>query len=191
MAERDTAGEDVVQVGAQEDAAPANVSQEQVDNAPDSGDAPHLSPSKGPLQSGADMPHEDTSGTVESIPTIVGTDVPVAPAPEGTKAAAEENVKRLEQAPPPDEPEPLPELPEGAYDSQAFRAANSGARDAFAAVVRRPGHVFRDHGGRYVNINDLKEVYDVEPGTIIPDGLFLFPVNYLVREDERAAKIRG
>jgi len=124
-------------------------------------------------------------------PVIVGTDVPVAPPTEGTREAAEEDVKHLEQAPPPEDERELPELPKGAFDSEAYRAANSGARDAFGQVVRRPGHIFRDHGGRYVNIFDLNEVYDVEPGTIVPDGLFLFPVNYLVREEERASRVRG
>lgn len=145
----------------------------------------------------ADSPETRDEAVHQETPEvehIVGTDVPVAPETEGTKAAAEEQerVRSLEQAPPPEDERKLPELPDGAYDSEAFRAANSGARDSFASVVRRPGHIFRDHGGRYVNIFDLNEVYDVEPGTIIPDGLFLFPVNYLVRDgDERQARVRG
>jgi hypothetical protein len=144
----------------------------------------------------ADTPEShDAAVHQEPVPqeTIVGTDVAVAAPPEGTVAAAkdQDHVQRLEQAPPPEAEKDAPALPDGAYDSEAFRAANSGARDAFGQVVCRPGHVFADHGGRYVNIFDLHEVYDVEPGTVVPEGLFLFPVNYLVREDERAARIRG
>lgn len=189
MARKDAAREDEVQVGAKADSAPSTASQQDIDNAPDSAAAPHFSPSRSALTSGADKPHEDTSGV--ETPTVAGTDTAVAPAPEGTKQAEETAGKRLEQAPAPEPGPARPELPEGAYDSEAFRAANSGARDAFGQVVVRPGDVFRDHGGRYVNIFDLEDVYDAEPGTVVPEGLFLFPVNYLVREDERAARIRG
>jgi hypothetical protein len=142
------------------------VTQEDIKNAPDSGDAPHLSPSRGVIAAGADKP------TAE-------------------EAEAAREVRRLEQAPAPEPAPEVPALPEDAYNSEAFRAANSGARDAFAQAVKRPGTVFVDHGGRYVNIFDIAEVYDAEPGTIVPEGLFLFPVNYLVREDERQAHLRG
>ena len=146
---------------------------------------------------GADSPdNRDTITHPDAVQeNIIGTDVAVAPDPrlEGTRADLEQRGKSLKQhEPAKDENRRVP-LPENAFDSEAFRAANPGARAAFGSVVRRPGHVFPDHGGggRYVNIFDLNDVYDVRSGDEIPEGLFLFPANYLVRDDEREDRLRG
>lgn len=137
---------------------------------------------------GADNPEnrEATGQVTTASETIVGTEVPIVrdPTQEGTKRDLEENrrvkvLRREETAP---EENRRTRLPDSAYESAAFKAANNAARDSFANVVRRPGDKFVDHGGRYVNIEDLNEVYDVEPNSVVPDGLFLFPTNYLVRD---------
>lgn len=127
---------------------------------------------------------------------IAGTDVPVAPDPrdEGTtRDKSADTANRLEVKEPEKAAEERVALPENAFDSEAFRAANSGARDSFAQIVRRPGYVFPDHGGggRFVNIFDLEDVYDVAPNQVVPGGLFLFPANYLVREEDREDRLRG
>lgn len=70
-------------------------------------------------------------------------------------------------------------LPQSAFKSQGFERANGAARDAFANVVQYPGSVFAA-AGRYHNIKDLEDVYDVEPGNVVPDGLYLIGDNYLV-----------
>lgn len=149
---------------------------------------------------GADRPENRTATGQVVAPreTIIGTDIPIVADPtiEGTEEHLREQrqVKVLEREKPKEEERRGVALPDNAFESAAFRAANSAARDAFRTIVRRPGSRFVDHGGRYVNIFDLEEVYDVEPNSVVPDGLFLFPTNYLERDlddaTEREARVR-
>lgn len=139
-------------------------------------------------QQGADSPEsrEATGQVVAPSDKIVGTNVNIAadPTAEGTRQYAEDQARvKVLQAPKPEDRRQEPRrLPDDVRESAAFKAANSAARDAFANVVRFPGSRFVDHGGRYVNIYDLEDVYDVEPNSVVPDGLYLFPVNYLERD---------
>lgn len=155
--------------------------------------APHQ-PTKAQIAQGADSPdsRENTGQVLAPREFIVGTEVPIAqdPAAEGTRQALEDSrrVKTLRREETREEKHERTRLPDDAFESAAFKAANNAARDSFASVVRRPGDKFVDHGGRYVNIDNLSEVYDVEPNSVVPDGLFLFPVNYLVRD---ADEVRG
>jgi hypothetical protein len=91
---------------------------------------------------------------------------------------------RLEAVEPPPPPSDAPRLPAEAFDSPGFMVANAAARAAFDTVVLAPGHEF-NFPGRYRNIDNLDDVYDVGPGMRIPDGLFLIPENYLLAEPER------
>lgn len=153
-------------------------------------------PAVGDVEGQADSPEtREPQNEPEAGETVLGTDVAVVAPVEGTKAAAkdQERVRTLERAPQAEEAKVDTSLPDGAYDSAAFRAANSGARDSFAQMVKRPGFVFPNHGGggRYVNIFDLNDVVEARDGDVVPEDLYLFPVNYLVREEERAQRTRG
>lgn len=158
-------------------------------------DAPHP-PTPALAQQGADSPEtrERTGQVVAPVDTIPGTDIPVAPDPasEGTRQAADSAGKvRVLEAPKPEEQERrIDRLPREAFDSEGFRAANGAARDSFASVVCFPGHRFVDHGGRYASIYDLNEVYDVEPNSVVPEGTYLIPVNYLERDAALVANRR-
>jgi hypothetical protein len=169
-------------------------------------DAQQAAPEDAPLEvvivpenrgEGADSPEnrDSISQPDAVVQNILGTDVAVAPDPrlEGTREDLEQRGKSLEQHKPAEDKDNRVPLPDGAFNSEAFKLAVDGARNAFASVVRRPGYVFPDHGGggRFVNIFDVKDVYDVRAGDEIPEGLFLFPANYLVREDERGDRLRG
>lgn len=92
-------------------------------------------------------------------------------------AAAAERMERVEPPPPAEEAEGLPS---NLYDSPGFRAANDSAKANFESVVRRPGYVFIAPG-RYHNVENLEEVFDVAPDTRVPEGLFLIGDNYLLR----------
>jgi len=95
----------------------------------------------------------------------------------------------FEKAPDPADAEE-PQLPEGFEDWAAFKLANSGAKDSFISVVIFPGHQFTAPG-RYTDAKTATKIYDVAERQIVPDGLFLFPVNYLVSGARRDAILRG
>lgn len=80
-------------------------------------------------------------------------------------------------------------LPAGFEEWAAYKRANASAREAFAQVVFFPGTVFRA-GGRYHDAQNLDAVYDVNEGQIVPEGLYLFPSNYLVSTEARTTNSR-
>jgi hypothetical protein len=102
--------------------------------------------------------------------------VTTVPGELGEFASAAEKFERVEDPEEKDEET----LPLRAFKSEGFLAANGAARDNFENVVLFPGHVFISPG-RYRNIYDLDDIYDVNPNTKSPEGLFLIPENYLVR----------
>lgn len=81
-------------------------------------------------------------------------------------------------------------LPEGFEDWEAYKRANASAREAFSQTVFFPGAVFRA-GGHYHNAQKLDETYDVTEGEIVPEGLYLFPTNYLVTTEARTTNGRA
>lgn len=85
----------------------------------------------------------------------------------------------------PEPEQPVVGLPEGFEDWEAYKRANTNAKEYFAEVVFFPGAVFRA-GGRYHDAKNLDKVYDVTEGQIVPDGLYLFPSNYLADQRPRA-----
>lgn len=70
-------------------------------------------------------------------------------------------------------------LPEKAYYSAGYFTANAAARDSFENVVHGPGYIFPS-SGRYRNIENLDDIYNVEPGQVVPAGIYLIGDNYLV-----------
>lgn len=91
------------------------------------------------------------------------------------------------------EPEPEQEeerLPDGFESWPGFKLANASARDNFENAVIFPGNVFIA-GGRYVNVRNVSEVFDVMPDEVVPEGLYLLGVNYLVSSRQRDRILRG
>jgi hypothetical protein len=104
------------------------------------------------------------------------SELPRVPGELGEFSKAAEKFERVE----PPERDEQQRLPLAAFKSPGFLAANSAARDAFTDVVLFPGHVFIAPG-RYRDIYNLDRIFDVEPDTKSPDGLYLIPENYLVK----------
>lgn len=81
-------------------------------------------------------------------------------------------------------------LPEGFEDWQSYKLAVGSVRDDFENAVLFPNFEFTAPG-RYVNAQDISKVYDVTPGEVSPDGLYLLGVNYLVPSALRDKILRG
>ena len=111
------------------------------------------------------------------------------PASAGVENAGGFFASGFDRAPEPEEPQSQ-QLPEGYEDWPGYKIANGSARADFLNAVLFPGHIFIA-GGRYVNVQDTDKVYDVTPGEVIPDNVYLLGVNYLVPGPERDKILRG
>lgn len=142
----------------------------------------------------ADRPEDHPEPVADSPQEVIlGTDVPVVHDPRLEGSEADLEFKPKELSPPEREDAPARvRLPDEAFNSDGYKAANAAARDAFSSVVLRPGYIYPDHGGRgrYVNIFDLEDVYELKGGDLIPDGLFLIGTNVLLRDEEREDRLR-
>ena len=141
-------------------------------------------------------------GVIGAVDNAVASDVEPRLSEEQSQAAARPASAGVENTPSfyasgfdriEDEAEPeAQELPEGFEEWPAFRVAVPSIRTRadFTHAVLFPNFVFIAPG-RYVNAQDISKVYDVSPGEVSPDGLYLLGVNYLVPGPERDRILRG
>lgn len=69
-------------------------------------------------------------------------------------------------------------LPSSVRNSKELSQFNQSANDNLSSVVLRPGHIFTA-AGRYHDVTNVENKFDVEAGQKIPDGLFLVSERYL------------
>jgi hypothetical protein len=105
-----------------------------------------------------------------------------ASAPEGDTAFFSSGFDRVEEEEGPQEQR----LPDGFENWQSYKLANPAARENFTNVVLFPEFEFIAPG-RYVDAQNVDKIFDVMPGEVSPEGLYLFPINYLVAPARDAA----
>lgn len=92
--------------------------------------------------------------------------------------------QNLEKAPE-FEPARLPErLPREVVESKDLRHFNANARENLVSAVLRPGHKF-SAPGRYHDVTNVENKFDVLPGDILPDGKFVISERYLLPSYDR------
>lgn len=94
--------------------------------------------------------------------------------------------RRVEEASAPE----VRHLPEDFESWPGYKVANASARADFENAVLFPGHVFIATG-RYVNVQDVSKVYDVMPGEVSPDDVYLLGSNYIAPVPQRDRILRG
>lgn len=83
----------------------------------------------------------------------------------------------------------LPErLPRSVVESKDLRHLNPNARDNLYSAVLRPGHVF-SAPGRYHDVTDVENKYDVMPNDVLPEGKYVVSERYLLSAFERGIDV--
>lgn len=131
------------------------------------------------VQSDVEAPRDDAEARAAARPADAR---PV----EGAEAFQASGFDRVEE----EEEAEGQRLPDGFEDWEGFKLANGAARENFTNVVLFPNFVFTA-GGRYVDAQNVEKVFDVMPGEVSPDNLYLIGVNYLVSSKQRDRIIRG
>jgi hypothetical protein len=137
--------------------------EERQDIAPDAGGsgAPHLTPNKEQLETGAERPAEGVRRV-----RVIEAEVP-------------EEVDFIQQ-----EADRLAKL--GDIPGDLDKVITADARARFADVVLHEDEI-ANAPGRYRNVDDLDEVIEIQQGARIPDGLRLIADHYIVAEPNRSA----
>lgn len=96
------------------------------------------------------------------------------------------NFDKVEQP----EEQAAPLLESWAFESEGYTLANPAAKADFDNVVLFPGHMFLA-GGRYHDIRNIENYFDVSAEQVVPEGLFLIGTNYLIPVPLRERVLNG
>lgn len=80
-------------------------------------------------------------------------------------------------------------LPKDIVNSDQKKFLNANARENIDGAAIRPGHRFTAPG-RYHDLRDIEKYYDVEAGSILPDGVYVTSERNILSEYDRK-QLRG